>query len=128
MSNRVALLELFKSTAGERWKNDLNWCSNLRYHLWFGIRVDEAGCVAVLDLTNNDLEGCIPDNKNFCCSLSNLRCLYLSSNALRGYIPSNIGSLTSLEELNLSWNKLEGKRGQVTEQINSRKKLRHCLV
>jgi hypothetical protein len=107
MANRVALVEIFSTTAGERWKNDMYWVTEARYHKWHGITVDCGGNVRVLDLSNNDLEGLIPEQR-FCEVLLNLQCLYLQSNMLTGHIPKNIGSLVSLVELNLSWNKLEG--------------------
>ena len=110
MTNRVALVELFGATTrpGHHWKNDTNWMSDARYRLWYGISVDQGGNVQVVDLTNNELEGVLPDKDTFCGSLMNLQCLYLSSNQIYGCLPSNIGSLVSLVEINLAWNKLEG--------------------
>mmetsp|Transcript_302 Transcript_302/g.549 ORF Transcript_302/g.549 Transcript_302/m.549 type:complete len:197 (+) Transcript_302:1116-1706(+) len=121
MTDRVALLEIFKSTTGERWKDDTNWISPLRIGLWYGVSVDESGHIQRLDLTDNSLYGIIPDSKNFSGSMINLQFLYLGSNQLGGSIPRNLGCLESLIEINLSWNLLEG---DIPESLYSLKQLR----
>ncbi|KAK4487908.1 hypothetical protein RD792_003646 [Penstemon davidsonii] len=60
--------------------------------------------VAILDLSNNNLVGEIPELKN----LSSLIGLNLSHNHLEGKIPERVGDLTSIESLDLSNNNLFG--------------------
>ena len=67
----------------------------------------QVGKIKVIELSNNNLEGDIPDNKNFS-KLVHLEILCLSSNMIKGTIPLVINKLQSLQELNLSWNQLEG--------------------
>ncbi|KAK4487912.1 hypothetical protein RD792_003650 [Penstemon davidsonii] len=60
--------------------------------------------VAILDLSNNNLVGEIPELKN----LYGLVGLNISFNHLEGKIPERIGDLTSMESLDLSNNNLFG--------------------
>ncbi|KAJ3131004.1 hypothetical protein HK100_007004 [Physocladia obscura] len=59
----------------------------------------------VLDLSENNLSGCIPDAIS---ALVNLRRLKLNSNNLEGSIPPSLGSLINLRDLYLSKNNLSG--------------------
>ncbi|XP_043719028.1 receptor-like protein 33 [Telopea speciosissima] len=67
----------------------------------------------VVDLSNNNFEGKIPD------ALSNLKALMvlnLSGNSLTGQIPFSLGNLSKLESLDLSRNKL---LGEIPRQLTS---------
>nr|XP_043618945.1 receptor-like protein EIX2 isoform X2 [Erigeron canadensis] len=59
-----------------------------------------------LDLSNNKIDGEIPDVLTKLISLKNLN---LSRNMLSGHIPKNIGNIKSIESLDLSTNKLSGQ-------------------
>ena len=59
----------------------------------------------VLDLSNNDLVGKIPESLY---RLTNLEKLYLFKNQLEGTISSNLGELDSITHFQLSHNKLSG--------------------
>ncbi|TYH74977.1 hypothetical protein ES332_D05G441300v1 [Gossypium tomentosum] len=59
----------------------------------------------IIDLSNNQFEGCIPEVFG---KLNLLKGLNLSHNNLHGGIPTSIGNLTSLEWLDLSSNRLSG--------------------
>ncbi|XP_074317995.1 receptor-like protein EIX2 [Silene latifolia] len=64
------------------------------------------GHVKAIDLSNNILEGQIPEGIS---SLVRLKQINLSRNHLSGAIMSKIGQLTSLESLDLSHNHLSGE-------------------
>ncbi|KAK9672529.1 hypothetical protein RND81_12G106200 [Saponaria officinalis] len=64
------------------------------------------GQAKTIDLSNNKLEGHIPEEIS---SLIGLVILNLSSNHLSGAITSKIGQLTSLQVLDLSHNRLSGE-------------------
>uniref|UniRef100_A0A803M047 Uncharacterized protein n=1 Tax=Chenopodium quinoa TaxID=63459 RepID=A0A803M047_CHEQI len=87
-------VELFKEAAIIEWKREAQR---------FGEKL--LGLVNYIDMSNNELEGEIPDEIS---NLTNLLSLDLSRNKLTGRIPSNIGQLTSLELLDLSNNHLSG--------------------
>ncbi|KAK9665339.1 hypothetical protein RND81_14G105500 [Saponaria officinalis] len=67
---------------------------------------DLSGLYKGIDISNNNLQGPIPDEIS---SLAGLVFLNLSQNNLSGGIPSRIGQLTSLEFLDLSHNRLSGQ-------------------
>ncbi|XP_059627273.1 receptor-like protein EIX1 [Cornus florida] len=56
-----------------------------------------------VDLSENNLQGLIPDSFR---NLNSLAYLHLSYNQLEGGIPKSIGNCTSLQTLNLGWNQL----------------------
>ncbi|GFP86579.1 probable leucine-rich repeat receptor-like protein kinase imk3 [Phtheirospermum japonicum] len=59
-----------------------------------------------LDLSNNFLNGSLPDNLS---SLKNLTVLDLSHNQFTGRIPGTVGNITSLRELDLDHNNFSGE-------------------
>lgn len=67
---------------------------------------DSLGQVNAIDISNNKLEGPIPDGIS---NLTDLVSLNLSQNRLNGSITPKIGQLTSLQLLDLSNNKLDGE-------------------
>ncbi|XP_021287642.1 receptor-like protein 12 [Herrania umbratica] len=69
--------------------------------------------LTVIDLSNNELQGEIPEVIG---KLDSLKQLNLSHNNLNGCIPTSMGNLTALESLDLSSNKLVGK---IPEQLTS---------
>ena len=113
MSDRVALVELYKAASVSKWFNDTNWNSDERYGLWYGITPDVGGHVLKLMLGDNNLEGHILDSPSLK-YLVNIRCLDLSKNCLSGCIPEILGQLVTLQDLNLSWNTLKGTRWGVS--------------
>ncbi|XP_074283981.1 receptor-like protein EIX1 [Silene latifolia] len=71
----------------------------------FGVS-DSLGLLKGIDISNNKLEGHIPEGIS---SLIGLKFLNLSRNNLTGFIMPRIGQLTSLESLDLSHNHLTGE-------------------
>ncbi|XP_040948313.1 receptor-like protein EIX2 [Gossypium hirsutum] len=62
--------------------------------------------LALLDLSNNQLSGVVPDCFH---SFRSLTALNLGDNSFSGSLPSSLGSLTSLEMLSLRGNKFSGE-------------------
>ncbi len=100
-----ALLDLYNSTDGPNWLNKKSgWNETDTPCSWFGIKCDN-GRVVDLRLTNNGLNGTLPNSLG---NLSNLGLLYLGSNNLTGSIPESLGSLSNLTKLSLGYNKITG--------------------
>ncbi|REA60915.1 hypothetical protein DSL64_13520 [Dyadobacter luteus] len=107
-TDRLALIDLYNSTAGSGWTNKTNWqvpgnvgdspCG------WYGVSCS-GGRVSQVYLVDNNLTGSIQATVG---SLSNLRTLNLINNKITGPVPSEIANLNSLEFLGLSRNQLNG--------------------
>lgn len=127
--DRDALVALYNSAGGPRWKGNRNWLSSQPLEDWYGIATDEEGRVTEVKLILNGMEGTIPpelgDLSNLTMlslflsglsgpippeigNLSNLTHLRLDNNDLSGPIPSELGNLSSLEHLDLGANQLTG--------------------
>ncbi|MCP4344765.1 MAG: hypothetical protein GY795_04470 [Desulfobacterales bacterium] len=98
-----ALAALYKSTNGSNWNNNKNWFLNYDIHTWYGVSIDTGGHVRVIDLSDNNLQGTIPDEIG---NLNSLRKLHLNKNQLTSEIPSAIDGMTNLRELYLDENQL----------------------
>jgi len=109
----LALIELYESTDGANWTN--TWQLEQPIDEWFGITVNDEGCVTCVDLdgypncsnlsnnnSGNNLVGNIPDLE-----LYELEYLNLNGNSLNGTIP-NFSKLPKLKGLYLRFNELEG--------------------
>ncbi len=102
-SDSLALVDLYNSTDGENWNDNINWLTG-SVDTWSGITT-ENNIVTKIVLSDNNLKGELPfELGNF----TALKELDLSWNQLSGYIPSEIGYLNLLVELNLSSNNLSG--------------------
>ena len=56
--DREALLALYWSTRGPRWKRNQGWADNADdLSSWHGVTLDEHGRVSRLDLNRNQLDG-----------------------------------------------------------------------
>jgi Leucine-rich repeat (LRR) protein len=101
---REALFDLYKSTGGDNWVNNVNWldppgteCS------WDGVSCDESEMhVVEISLSWNNLNGVIPNSIG---NLQNLSSLYLENNQLSS-LPESFGELKNLSGLDLSNNQL----------------------
>lgn len=104
--DREALIALYQTLDGDKWRDNTNWCSNKPVSEWYGVdEVDEKGRVAQLDLTLNKVSGVLPPEIG---QLTALKTLKLNYNNLQGEIPETLGKLINLESLYLSSNKLTG--------------------
>lgn len=105
-TEREALIEFYKATDGDHWKNNTNWCSDKPLDEWYGVRTS-VGCVYNLQLNDNSLKGELPEAIT---KLAHLEILDLSLNSLSGQIPQEIGNrLPSLQMLDLKNNQLTGE-------------------
>ncbi|OAY52773.1 hypothetical protein MANES_04G110000v8 [Manihot esculenta] len=75
-------------------------------HMNYAFKGDILNYLFGLDLSDNNLEGQIPDQLG---KLSQLRALNLSHNYLTGSIPASLSNLTQLESFDLSHNNLSGQ-------------------
>ncbi len=116
-----ALIDLYNSTNGANWTDNLGWNVTSNPCEWGGVFYDikevtyekgvvcENGHVRKLDLYTNNLNGFIPESIT---TLTRLNSLKLGNNKLSGNgsqpIPEFIGDLTNLRTLSLSGNKFIG--------------------
>ncbi|MEP7196323.1 MAG: leucine-rich repeat domain-containing protein [Saprospiraceae bacterium] len=102
-SDSLVLVKIFQSTDGPNWIS--KWPLNQNMSTWFGVSLNQSGCVTQLNLSNNGLKGSLPDEIGL---LGSLRQLFLFTNNISGSIPGSIGSLTELEEMNFEGNFFSG--------------------
>ena len=57
--DRTALIALFNATNGANWVDGENWLSDKPIGEWRGVVADANSRVAALDLSDNNLRGCI---------------------------------------------------------------------
>ena len=135
-TDRAALVALYNSTNGPRWRNRTFWLSDEPISRWFGVTTDTNGRVTELSLATNSLAGFLPPELG---NLDKLESLWLNgsgvsedqlgdlgtvldADALRafrdlargaqiltGEIPPELGNLKNLENLDLSRNRLTGE-------------------
>lgn len=127
-TDSLVLCAFYKSTNGENWTNNTNWCSENTIDIWYGVtvagdRVKEVNLnsnnltgtihsdIGYLDnlqkliLNDNNLTGKIPPEVE---GMIDLRWLYLHNNDFEGRIPHSLGNCTSLRRLYLYGNNLQG--------------------
>mmetsp|Transcript_15801 Transcript_15801/g.26486 ORF Transcript_15801/g.26486 Transcript_15801/m.26486 type:complete len:674 (-) Transcript_15801:90-2111(-) len=101
------LLELLQGGSGQSFANDNEgWDESTPVCDWKGITCDSSGNLESVQVTNEGLQGTLPQSFG---DLSTLVHLYLSSNQFTGSIPSNIKSLSKLKTLDVSFNNLGGQ-------------------
>jgi gliding motility-associated-like protein len=95
------LAALYNATNGNGWAKNINWLSNEPLSRWHGVKTNTEGCVTEISLSNNNLNGTLPN-----LVLPNLEVLVLSKNQLTGNIPDF--NLPKLKSLILFENSLSG--------------------
>ena len=93
LTERDALIALYKATDGPNWVRNSNWLSAAPLGKWYGVRTDADGRVVELDLGNNNLQGRLPPEVGH---LTDLRFLLLEGNKLWGPLPQSLTNLTKL--------------------------------
>lgn len=119
ITDEAVLFALYNATNGPNWTN--TWNLNETVDNWYGVTLDDNGCVTELNLFFNQLSGSIPSQIG---NLSKLKVLKLWANDLSGQIPSSIGNLTNLEELVLSSNDLTGTIPNTIGDLTNLRELR----
>ncbi|PHN03939.1 T9SS type A sorting domain-containing protein [Flavilitoribacter nigricans] len=99
-ADSLMLVDLYQSTNGPSWKT--SWDLNAPINSWYGVELNEQGCVTSIQLLGNNLSGTLPD-----LSFSALERLHLSTNQIGGTIP-DFSDLPALKRLELSQNRLSG--------------------
>ena len=95
LRDSLALVGFYHKTGGENWTHP--WDLSQPLDTWFGVKLNDSGCVMCLDLDGdpncspakaggNNLRGTLPDLQ-----LSNLEHLFLAGNKLQGPIPDFSG-------------------------------------
>jgi hypothetical protein len=102
-SDSLALVALYHATGGANWTR--RWTLTRPLSQWPGLTLTENGRVAVLDVSNNNLTGELPEDW---CYLDQLQYCLLNQNQLSGTIPDGINRLTGLVVLDLSENAFTG--------------------
>ena len=98
---QAVLRDLYIKTDGDNWRSKDNWFDfGMPLSDWYGVALDAAGRVAGLDLSDNRLEGNVPNGFG---ALANLENLNLSRNyGLVGPLPLNLMNLSKLITLDIS--------------------------
>ncbi len=100
-----ALLALYKATKGKAWKRNSGW-SNTKQSIsnWGGITCNGNGEVTHIKLTENNLQGKLPD---VFYAFPRLQQLYLDKNQLTGQLPRSLAWLPKKCVVKVQRNKLE---------------------
>jgi Leucine-rich repeat (LRR) protein len=117
-TERAALIALYDATGGDNWTNKTNWKTAAPVSQWYGIQVNNNGCVqcigldgdnipcnAIGTISGNNLTNILPTSIG---AFSELKVLNLYNNNLSGSIPTEIEQLSNLEVLVLDNNNLTG--------------------
>jgi GEVED domain/CARDB/Secretion system C-terminal sorting domain/Domain of unknown function DUF11 len=95
----LQLVRLYSATNGANWINKWNLATPI--NTWFGVTLNANGCVSSVNLTNNNVNGSLPN-----LDMPNLETLILQGNPLTLTIPNL--SLPNLTRLDLSICKFMG--------------------
>mmetsp|Transcript_12413 Transcript_12413/g.18475 ORF Transcript_12413/g.18475 Transcript_12413/m.18475 type:complete len:351 (+) Transcript_12413:93-1145(+) len=91
---RNALIDFYYSTKGAEWMNTTNWLDeDASYCNWWGVACDKIGHVTELVLADNSLWGTLSESIG---NLTFIEVLDLSDNDMKGSIPEEIGLPISL--------------------------------
>ncbi len=110
-TERAALEAFYDATNGDNWTNKTNWKTNKPLYEWYGITVNNNGCVQCIDM-DGDPNAC------FATSLAN-------GNNLVGTLSPSVGQLQQLEQLILYKNKLTGN---IPPEIGNLSKLKVLVL
>ncbi len=102
--DRRALVDLYNSTDGNRWTNNIGWLNGDPSSSWYGVEVDAKGRVIRLDLFQNGLSGNLPESIG---NLTKVTYFNIKGNNMTGEVPSSIGNMENLEWLIMAGNPVE---------------------
>ena len=121
---RFGLATLYYALGGPNWKSQNNWLSSKSFCVWSGLECNRfQTALEEVDLSNNNLEGTIPDEIAI---LQDLRSIFLRLNQISGTIPGTaMASLESLSVLYLNENQLTGP---VPNELTETGHISKCFV
>ncbi len=104
------LLNIYQDLDGANWVNNTGWTNGLLsgtcdYCNWYGITCNYLGQITEIDLSNNNIQGTMPQDL---VALINLQQLKLNNNLLFDTIPNYWDSLDQLYLLDLRFNSFTG--------------------
>jgi Leucine-rich repeat (LRR) protein len=101
-----ALVALYNSTDGPRWKEREGWLQTNIPCEWYGVECGgNSGNVKALFLALNRMGGTLPEQL---ADLTEVEALYLDRNEITGTLPPEWGSLAKLKIFRFSFNQLTG--------------------
>lgn len=123
-SDRQALIAFYNAMNGDNWKINDNWCSEKPLNEWYGVETNGVGRVTGIVLSNNLLNGYLPDD---ICKLDRLEVLYLTASGrssydateIKGTLPEKIGDLVNLEHLLIRPSMLTGPIPESMKKLSS---------
>ena len=119
----LALVDFYKSTNGNDWKNKTNWLTSAPISTWFGLGGGIVnGRITSILLYENNLSGIIPTSIG---NLTGLQTLDIHGNKIGGKIPDVLGNLKQLDHLDLSENQLGGS---IPNSIGNLNKLFYLIL
>ncbi len=96
-NDSLTLVDFYQATGGINWAHNENWLEpDQSIGNWYGITVDENGCVTRLALPANDLNGEIPYSLT---NLSQLHYLNIRGGELSPVVLSGLGALSMMDSL-----------------------------
>ncbi len=125
LTDSLALIALYITTNGPNWTN--TWNVNQPINTWYGVGLNEFGCVSCLDFGGdnncntitgygNNLVGSLPPELG---NLSHLKGILMPNNQLSGDLPKELGNLSRLERLVLYQNQLTGSLPVELSNLNN---------
>ena len=114
-NDSLALVTLYNQSGGTGWNSFYQWNFDEPMSNWFGVTLNDEGCVIDLSLPAVGLTNQLPKEIG---NLSNLKKLNLWGNQLSGTIPETIGNLQQLEILYLPDNQFTGEIPSELCQLN----------
>ncbi len=118
-AERAALIEFYKATGGDNWKNNTNWCSDKPVGEWYGVSSSDFR-VTSIDMPDNNLSGTLDDWLNALLPLKELEIIVFTNLKLSGSIPETIGYFPKMRGIHLYDNNLTG---ELPKSISNLKKL-----
>ena len=99
----LALIALYNATDGPNWNT--TWDLSMPYSTWFGVSLNDEGCVVSLGLESNGLNGTLAPEIG---ELSELELFSIFNNDVGGMLPIELGGLSNMGALNLGSNQFIG--------------------
>jgi len=119
-TDSLALITLFQATNGPTWTT--TWNPAQPMDTWYGITLNAEGCVAEINLAQNNLFGVLPPAIG---DLTSMVRFNVHSNRLMGGIPAAIGNAAELRQIWVFNNELSGP---LPEEIGGLTHLTHFGV